>query len=189
MPRQSSIDKLPSEVRMAIGRLRNDQGYTIDEIMAHLADKPSKISRSALGRHIKGLDAIGEKMRRSRVVAETLVRELGDAPESKAARLNIELMHSVIMDLNMKAAEGEMVDENGKAALAGDPEGIMMLCKALDHLARSSKSNIDFLQAAEARAERKAKAEAIEAVESVAKTAGLTAETVDAIKSKIFGVM
>lgn len=190
MPRPSSIDKLPPEIRAAIGKLRQ-AGHTIDEILAHLADMQSQVSRSALGRHIKGLDAIGEKLRRSRTVAEALVRELGDAPESQAARLNIELMHNTILDLFMHGADGEadgQVDGFGKATLSGNPEGAMMLAKALDHLARASKTNVDFLAAAEKRATEKAKAEAAEAVESVAKAKGLTSETVAEIKASIFGV-
>lgn len=46
--RPSSVDRLPAEMRDAIGRLR-DAGHTIDEIMAHLADMESMVSRSALG--------------------------------------------------------------------------------------------------------------------------------------------
>jgi hypothetical protein len=187
MSRPSSIDKLPPEIRVAIGDLRQ-RGHTIDEILAHLADMQSAVSRSALGRHIKGLDAIGESMRRSRVVAESLVRELGDAPESKTARLNIELMHSALLDLFMKNADGEIVDAHGKAALAGDPEGVMMLAKALDHLARASKTNEDFIAAAKARATKEAQMAAVKAVEDVAKDAGLTGSTVAMIKAKIFGV-
>jgi len=190
MARPSSIDKLPAEIRAEIGRLRQD-GHTIDEILAHLADMRSHvaISRSALGRHIQGLNEIGERMRRSRVVAESLVRELGTAPESQAARLNIELLHSAVMDLFMKAEAGGQVDKDGRAAIDGNPEGVMMLAKALDHLGRASKTNVDFLVAAEKRAAEKAKAEAFAAIEDVAKNkaAGLSTETVAAIKAKIFG--
>ncbi len=35
MPRQSSVDKLPEEVRVEIGRLRG-LGWTIDQILEHL---------------------------------------------------------------------------------------------------------------------------------------------------------
>jgi hypothetical protein len=190
MSRPSSIDRLPSEIRVEIGRLRGE-GHTIDQILSHLADMRSHVavSRSALGRHIKGFDKIAEKMRNSRVVAEALVRELGDAPESKTARLNIELLHGAINDLFMNHLEGEGgVDNDGTAAMQGNPEGVMMLAKALDHLGRASKSNVEFLALAEKRAADKAKAESMQAVEEVAKTAGLTADTVEAIKSKIFGV-
>ncbi|OYV35526.1 MAG: hypothetical protein B7Z80_18125 [Rhodospirillales bacterium 20-64-7] len=188
MSRPSSIDKLPQEIKSAIGRLRQS-GHTIDEILAHLADMQTQVSRSALGRHVKGFDKMAEKMRRSRDVAEALVRELGDAPESKAARLNIELLHGAVNDLFMKAFDDEeTVAKDGKEAVNGDPEGIMMLAKALDHLGRASKSNVEFLVAAEKRATDKARAEAMVAVESVAKESGLSRDTVDVIKAKIFGV-
>lgn len=189
MARPSSIDRLPPEIRAEIGRLRGE-GHTIDAILAHLADLRSHvaISRSALGRHIKGLDKIGEKMRQSRVVAEALVRELGEAPESRTARLNIELMHSAVMELFMRSADGEAVDAGGKAALEGNPEGVMFLAKALDHLGRASKTNVEFVALAEKRADEKARKEAALAVDEVAKTNGLTGDTVALIKAKIFGV-
>ena len=70
MPRPSSISKLDERVRSEIGRLRM-AGCTIDEIIAHLRtmQEDISVSRSAMGRHIQGLDAIGEEMRRARVVA------------------------------------------------------------------------------------------------------------------------
>lgn len=192
MSRPSSVDRLPAEVREAIGRLR-EKGHTIDEILAHLADMQSAVSRSALGRHVKSLDAIGAQMRRSRVVAEALVHQLGDAPESHTARLNIELLHSAVLDVMMRAAEGDdaegrPIDGRGQAALDGNPEGVMMLAKALDHLGRAQKSSVDSVLAIEKRAAERATKEAIAAVEKVAKSGGLTAETLSAIKAGIFGV-
>lgn len=187
MARPSSIDKLPEAVRSTIGQLRG-LGWTIDEIHEHLRGLIDRApSRSALGRHIKGLAAMGERMRRSRHVAEALVRELGDAPESRAARLNIELMHSAILDLFM-AAEGGGEDGEPAAPVVAGPEAAMLLAKAVDHLARASKSNVEFLAAAEKRATEKARAEAATSAERVAREKGLTADTVQAIKQAIFGV-
>lgn len=189
MARPSSVDRLPEEVRVEIGRLRG-MGWTIDQILEHLRGLLDQApSRSALGRHIQGLDALGERMRRSRHVAEALVRELGDAPESRTARLNIELLHSAILDLHMRAADGEEgSDPEGLAALAGNPEGAMMLAKALDHLTRASRANVEFVAKAEARAAERAKRDAAKAVESVARAKGLSPETLAAIKEGIFGV-
>nr|WP_294547649.1 DUF3486 family protein [uncultured Rhodopila sp.] len=188
MSRPSSVDKLPEEVRAEIGRLRG-MGWTIDQILEKLRELlDSAPSRSALGRHIAGMDKLGERMRRSRQVAEALVRELGDAPESRAARLNIELLHGAVMDLFMKAGDGEPVDGDGAAALAGNPEGVMMLAKALDHLSKASKTNVDFIRLAEERAATRAKKEAAVAVEAVARERGISGETLEAIKAGIFGV-
>jgi hypothetical protein len=187
MSRPSSVDRLPPEVRAAIGKLR-EEGHTIDEILAHLADMQSAVSRSALGRHIKGLDAIGEKMKRARVVAEALVRQMGDRPESQTARLNIELAHSALLDVFMRAEDGESVDGRASDALSGNPEGFMFLAKALDHLGRAQKSSVDSVIAIEKRAAERATKEAVAAVEKVGKANGLSADTLAQIKAGIFGV-
>lgn len=190
MARPSSIDKLPEPIRAEIGKLRGS-GWTIDQILEHLRGLYDKApSRSALGRHIKGLEAIGEKMRRSRQVAEALVRELGDAPESRTARLNIELLHSAILDVFMKSADEESdgIDKSGQAALKGNPMGMMLLAKALDHLSHSSKTNADFIARVRADAEAAVKKDAAAAVDVVARERGITVETLQAIKAGIFGV-
>lgn len=189
MSRPSTIDQLPEEIRAEIGRLRT-QGVTLDGILAHLRmlHGATHVSRSALGRHVKSMERLGERVRRSRQVAEALVKELGDAPEGEAARLNIELMHGAVMDLFMRSAEGEDVAEGGKDALAGDPQGVMMLAKALDHLTHASRSNVAFIEAAEKRATERAKRDAAKAVEVVAREKGLSADTLAAIKAGIFGV-
>jgi hypothetical protein len=188
MPRPSKIDQLPPEIRAEIGRLRG-RGLTIDQILDHLRTLLDRApSRSGLGRHIHGLDKLGASMKRSRDVAEVLVRELGDAPESRAARLNIELVHSAVLDLFLKSEDGDEVDEFGKRTLEGNPEGMMMLAKTLDHLGRASKSNADFLAAAEKRASDIATKKAAAAVDNVARERGISRDTLAAIKAEILGV-
>jgi hypothetical protein len=189
MTRPSSIDTLEPRIQSEIGRLRM-QGCTIDQIVAHLATMHgvTTVSRSAMGRHVKGLERVAEQIRRSREVATALVQQLGDAPESETARLNIEIMHSAILDLKMRSADGEDVDKDGAAALAGNPEGIMLLSKAIDHLSKAQKANADFAAQVEKRAEDRTKKAAVAAVETVTKARGISAETADAIKAAIFGV-
>lgn len=188
MTRPSSIDALDTKIQAEIGRLRM-QGCTIDEIVAHLGTMHgATVSRSALGRHVKGLERVAEQIRRSREVATALVQQLGDAPESETARLNIEIMHSAILDLKMRSADGEKVDEGGAAALAGNPEGIMLLSKAIDHLAKAQKSNLDFVAQVEKRVEDRTKRAAVVAVETVTRARGISGETAEAIKAAIFGV-
>lgn len=182
MPRKSSIERMPQEIQAAIMRLR-ESGCTIEEILANLADLHSHltISRSALGRHVQKLDGAIGRLKQSRVVAEALARELGEDNGTKAARVNIELLHSAIMQLFVKLDEGADI-------AGGDPESLMMLCKSLDHLARAQKTSVDTIIQAEKRGEEKARKEAAEAVDSVAKTEGLSAATVDVIKARIFGI-
>lgn len=185
MARPSSVDQLEPEIREEIGRLRGG-GHTIDEILAALRELGAKdISRSALGRHVKNMEQIGAKLRHSRNIAEALVRQLGDAPASRSAQLNIELLHSVILDLNLAS---EDADADGLAALRGNPEGIMLLAKAIDHLTKSSKADIDNQQQIEARVEKRLKAQAEQHVVSEAKKRGISAETARALMEGAFGV-
>lgn len=133
MARQSSIRRLPAEVRELIADLR-ERGRTIDEVLDKLRELDVEVSRSALGRHVKQLDAIGAEIRRSRSIAEALVKRYGDAPESRTARLNIELMHAFINKL-MISEDGEIVSLDAKEA--------MFVATALQKLAQASKQDVD----------------------------------------------
>jgi hypothetical protein len=187
MARPSTIARLPGEIREAIGRLR-DQGRTLDEILTHLQGMEVTVSRSALGRHVQQMDKVGERLRRSRAISEALVRQLGDAPESQTARLNIEMMHSFLFDFLASAEEG--AEEGSEAALAHvrDPKSVALMAEAVQRLTTASRQNVEFVARVEDRAAAKAKAGAARAAEAVAREKGLSADTVRAIKASILGV-
>lgn len=133
MARPSTIQRLPGELRELISDLRG-KGRTIDEILSKLRELDVDVSRSALGRHVKQLDKIGDEIRRSRAVAEALVRQYGDAPESRAAKMNIELMHSLVTRL--------MISEEGERA-EFEPLEAMQMATALQKLVQASKQDVD----------------------------------------------
>lgn len=184
--RPSSIDRMPPEVRDWIGRLR-DQGRTLDEIIAKLRelDVAALPSRSALHRHLQQAEAVAERLRKSRAVADVIVRRLGDAEPDKTTRLNIELMHQAMFDMmsGVNAEEGEPVTL--------DPMQVMLLAKALDHLGKASKDDIARTVAIEKRATEKARAEALKQAEAAVVKAGgpqaLTPELKQAFKAMLFG--
>ena len=188
MSRASTVDVLPEEIKAEIGRLRI-QGVSIDAILTHLRSMHgvTTISRSAMGRHVKGLERLTTQIRRSRDVATALAAELGAAPESEIARVAIEALHSVILDLMMRSDDDEL-DEAGLAALRGNPEGIMYLARAMKDLAGASKTNIEFVEKIEARAALKAKREAAAAVDKIGGERGIGQDTLEAIKAGIFGI-
>jgi hypothetical protein len=161
MPRKSTVRRLPPELREQIGALI-DQGRTLDEITAHLAQLGAEVSRSALGRYKQHLDKVGEKLRRSREVAEALIAKLGSAPESKALRLNVELMHGALMDLALKANEDGEGGETEGVTL--EPMGAMLLSKALDHLSRASKADAELIGKIREQAAKEAQAKLDKAV-------------------------
>lgn len=185
MSRPSSIDRMPPEVRDWIGRLR-DQGRTIDEILAHLRqlDTQALPSRSSLGRHLQKAEAINAKVRRSRVVAEVMTRNLDDAGEARVARANIEIMHSVVMDL-LTAAEND--DD-----VTLEPRDVLALSKSLDHLGKATKDDFQVNVAREKRAEERGRQnalrEAANAVNDIAREAGLSQAQLGAIRRHVLGL-
>lgn len=193
----SKVDLLPSELREAVEALWRSNRYTLEQLAAFLADlgsgkrsmlppeldlavsiAPDAVpSKSSIGRHVKGLDAIAERLQRSRAVAEALVDKLGHEPESRTARLNIELMHATIQDL-FRGAE-DAASEDGGAAVVFDPEAAMFLSRALKDLASAKKSDVDLTLRlkAELAKEMQAKAEkALAEAEGRAKTGGGTVD-------------
>lgn len=152
--RPSSIDILPEVIRSEIGRLRT-QGRTIDEILGHLRQLDVQVSRSALGRHLKGLATLRERMRHSREVATALVSQFGDQPDNKLQRLNLELMHGVIMQTITSAGE----DEDGEPQpVTFSPEDARFLADALAKLAAAEKINADRTLKLKAEAKKEAAA-------------------------------
>jgi hypothetical protein len=187
MPRPSSIDRLPVEIRESIGRLRQ-HGKTIDEILDHLRRMEVEVSRSALGRHVQAMEKVGERLRRSRAVSEALVRQLGDAPESKTARLNIEMLHSFVFDFLASAEEAEGEDGAAAQALLRDPQAMKLFAESVQRLTQASRTNADFVAKVEERAAARAKRDAAKAAETAARESGLTGATIEAIKRSILGV-
>lgn len=187
----STIDRLPKEVRELIGSLRQD-GRTIDEILGKLKELQLEVSRSALGRHVKSLDVVGERMRRSRAMATALVDRFGDEPDHKLTRLNIEMMQGAVFQILIAAAEAG--DQGGNAE-GGDPvtlspQDVGLMAKALGDLTRAAKIDTDRLMKVQAEAREQMAKEAAKAVDQVAKRqgAGLTRETIEAIKAEILGI-
>lgn len=208
MTRPSKVDRLPAEIRELIAELRQRHGWTVKEIEAALRslaagtkpELPSSLPPelaapppiapdalphySKLAAHVDGLDKLAERLQRSRAVAEALVRKLGDAPESRQTRLNIELMHSVITDLFLKA---EDASEDG-APVTFDAETVHDLAKALDHLTRAQERDQAATLKLRDEVAKLTKAASAKAAEAVAREKGLSADTVAAIKASILGV-
>ena len=184
--RPSSIDRLDPEIQNIIERLRQ-HGRTLDEIREHLRSMEIEISRSALGRHVQGMEKVGERVRRSRAIARGLADQMGDAAESKVASLNIELLHSFIYDF-MAAADTEGDIGAAHAAMMRDPKAVALFAEATQRLTQASRTNLDFIAKIEDRAAEKARREAAQRAEAVAKEKGLTGATIDAIKASILGV-
>lgn len=175
MARTSSISKLPAEIREKIGQLRTE-GRTIDEIMAKLDELNVDVSRSALGRHCKQLEAIQSGIRKSRAIAEAIIKDYGEDKENKVARANIEILHSLIFQM-MSTEDGEPVVLDSKDA--------MFLSTSLEKLVKAEKT--DFEKEMKIRAEIKNKIE--KSIEKEAKKKGYSEDTVQTIRDILRGAL
>lgn len=183
--RPSSIDRLPAEIQELIGGLLS-QGRTLDEIVAKLGELDIEISRSALGRHSKDLDKVGERMRRVREISNAFVEKLGAVPEGKQGRLILELMQTVVFDVLL--AKGE-TDGDGKTTTV-DAQEVFYLARAIKDLTSAEKISAD----RELKIRASALKEAFDDIEGAAKAAeksgepGLSAERVAQLRRDFLGV-
>lgn len=177
MAGKSKIKQLPSAIRDQVNELI-EAGATVDQIHGALTELGVSIGRSSVGRYVEHVNELGEKVRRSREVAEALVKRLGDAPENRTARLNIELLHTAIMDLFVAEAGGGQMD----------PENIMFLARSIQSLAGAQKSDADLILKLRREAEAAAALKAQEAIETVAKQRGMDAAAIAAMKRDFLGI-
>ncbi|ALG75059.1 hypothetical protein VY88_26365 [Azospirillum thiophilum] len=177
---RSTLDRLPKEIREELGRLRED-GWTIDELLSKLQELriagriDLDVSRSAVGRYVQTMDKVGERLRRSRAMAEGLVRQLGDEPDTRIARLNIEVCQTLIFDL--------INGEDGEGAKL-DPEQVMFLTSSIQKLTSARKTDAELILRLQTEADKRA----IAVMEATAKRKGLSADTIADIKKDFLGI-
>lgn len=173
MPGVSSILQLDPEMRDLIAQLI-DKGVTIRAMTAKLRELGADVSKSAVGRYVKTIEQMGERIRRSREIANAIVAARGQEP-SDLVRANIESLHSIVFDLQTPNEEGNIVVDAKQA---------MFLTTAVEKLARAAKTDTEHRR----QVRQEMAEEANQALDRVAKTKGLTAETVDALKAEFLGI-
>lgn len=171
MGAKSTVKRQPPAIREEIHRLR-EAGATLDEIIAHLKtfDLDRVPSRSALGRYTQEIARIGDRLRHSREVADALVRQLGDAPESRLTQLNIELAHTTVLKILSGSEDGEPVELS--------PEDAHFVARTIKDLSSAAKTDADNILRLrrEIEAEQKRKLDAL-AKESTQPGSGIDPET------------
>jgi len=171
--RPSSIDKLPSDVRELIYRLRVEKGCTIDQIRAQLStllDADNLPSRSSLGRHIeRDLKNVADKMRRTKEITESLAR-IGNRADNKMMRGTIELLNSILLEVSLAEEEGE---DGEPRPIQFNPAQIKALAQTAESLARAEKLDAEREQVIRDEARKKALAEQKKKLEDAGKAGDL----------------
>ena len=177
---RSSVEKLTPELRAKVDTLCQRflaAEISLDQLKASvdLFAGEAAPSRSALHRHAQKAQALGERLARSRAMAEMLVDQVGpELADGKGFQVLTQAFQSLVFDLLINLEDGATLD----------PENLMFLARSIQSVASANKINADL--ALKLKAE--AKKEAMAAVEKVAKTEGLTASTVEAFRAAITGV-
>ena len=144
--------------------------------LANGVTDPPVISSSAFNRAALRVSLLGRRLEETRELAAILAPKLDEAGDSSTTLLVAESIKMMISEMLANAGE---LDANSKTA-----EMLLNLARAL-HSAENSKR---ISAESRRRIEAEVKDKTGKAVDAVAKSQGLSAETVDAIKSKILGI-
>jgi hypothetical protein len=190
--RISEIDKLPAwadEARMWAFEQLKERKLTQGEILdgfngrlkaASMAEdasaEPPLISRSAFNRTAIHIAIHGRRMADTREIAAVLAPKLDQAGDNSVTLMVAETIKTLIF---------EMLSNAGTLAADGDTaEMLMMTARALTAAEQAKKISSETRKKIEAEFKDKAS----KAVDAAAKTAGLSADTVNKIKANILGI-
>lgn len=180
MPRRSAVQtRLTPEDRADFDRLIGEGRMVLDDLVSWLSERGYEISRSAVHRHSSKVAAMAQRIRDSRQITEALVADLGDAAvQGQQGRLLVEAVRAMVLDLVAK------LGESGEGL---SPKDAAMLGRTLADLGKALRSDQDFETRILDRARAEERERAAQAVEVAAKGAGLSADTIEAMKLSVFG--
>jgi len=167
MGRKSSFRFIPEEIVAEIDRLLSENRATLDEILEHLRGLGvDSISRSALGRRKQKIEQVAKRLRQSREMMESLVRQVGPSvAEGEHGRLLVETLRGMVFDhLSHQAQQAELADDGASPI---DNQGFFFLAKALKELSQANRLNQDFEDKIRAKVEKEAQAKMEKAVADV----------------------
>ena len=183
MARQSSIKRLPTEVRSYLERLLREDRYTLDELIQRLQSKfpgENTPSRSSLHRYRTNMEEMLGRMREIDAAANVLVKEFGEDAGDKAGALLAQSITTLATNAAFKA-HSEMddisIEEIGKLARAAKA--------AMETRTMSFKER----QAIERAAEERLLKEQNKKLEDMGRKGTLSQETLASIRRDIYGIV
>lgn len=184
---RSSIDQLPADILEQLQALLRDPRVQQLDIVAQIntlldeRGETLRISKSALNRYALRFEDVGKRLQQSREIADMWIGKLGSQPQGQVGHLINEMLRTLAFDVSMDMAK----------LATGDPEALPAVVKMLNTLAlavsRLEKASTDnFKREREIR--REALEQAAEQADRIAKSQGLSADTVAALKKEILGI-
>lgn len=180
--RASKVDLLPPNIKTQLAMMLRDKQYSQAEILAEINDlirdcglpEDMQLSKTGLNRYASRMENIGAKIRQAREVAEVWTKQFGEMPQSDIGKTALELVKYLSFEMSSKFAE------KGKA----EPKELAMLAVTIQRLEQAASLSYE--------RERKIRKEvaqlAAETAEKAVAQAGVSKETIAAIKAQILGV-
>ncbi|WP_240222869.1 DUF3486 family protein [Rheinheimera hassiensis] len=165
-----SGDMHQTDIREAINQMIEEAGLPED----------AKLSRTGLNRYAQKFEGVGERIRQSREVAEVWISKLGQAPTSDVGKLLQEFVRTMAFETSMKLMDEAA--EDGAEPIS--PKALGQLALVVQRIEAASMSSLKV----EKEIRSAFAVEAANTAEKVAKTAGLTKESVELLKREILGI-
>jgi len=185
MAKRSTVERLPEGARKQLEQWLvefNGGQCSLDEVMSRLeamlkfngATAAPVPSRSAVHRHAQKFEALSERLKRSQSFADALAREVGpQINDGQGMRVLLQAFQSLAFDMIGNIQEDQALD----------PESLMLFAKSLQAAASAQKTDADRAL----RIEQETRKKAADAAEKVAKKEGMSADTIQAIRSAVLG--
>jgi hypothetical protein len=183
---QSSIDRLPNDIREKLQELLRDPRVTQLDATARInaileeEGHDQRLSKSAVNRYYQQMKEAGAKLRQSREVAQMWIGRLGAAPQGQVGNLVNEILRTLSFDMALMLQDGEL---NVKTA-PGVVEMLKGLSLTMQRLEKAASENV--------KREEEIRKHALEEAASIAGTSakkgGLSDGAVETIKKEILGI-
>jgi hypothetical protein len=183
---QSSIDRLPEDIREKLQELLRDPRVTqldatarINEIL-EAEGHPDRLSKSAVNRYAVKMEEVGQKLLETREVAQMWIGKLGAEPQGEVGKLLNEMVRTLAFRMAMRASD----DDEGL-----DPKLIKNLAVSVYRLEKAAMENLQAEEKIRKKERERLKDEALKAVEKEEKSGGqMTAERFKEIIKASYGV-
>jgi hypothetical protein len=176
---QSSIDRLPPEIREELQELLRDPRVTqlaatrkINAIL-EAEGHEEQLSKSAVNRYDLQMRSIGEKLQQSRETAEMWIGKLGSKPQGQIGNLVNEMLRTLSFDAAIWLQDGEINKENAEGVI----DMVNSLALTMQRLEKASNLNV----AREKEIRQQALEDAAKKVDKAGQKLGMTPETLKEI--------
>jgi len=136
---QSSIDRLPDDIRDKLQELLRDPRCTQLDATARINSilegegLPERLSKSAVNRYAVKMEEVGAKLRQSREVAQMWIGKLGAEPQGEVGKLLNEVVRNLAFEAALRASEDDEPIE---------PKMLKNLAIAVERLERAANQNM-----------------------------------------------